>query len=261
MLIRALLWLCFRGRAGPRSTPSPEVRLSFPNCVATNIITLLPPEPPRDPGLPSTGPIVETLNRNADNDARRAELLGAAARAITRLGFDHVRLRDVADEAGVSIGLLQHYFETRDQLGREAFAIVCRERADRITEASATARSSWERIETYLQVAFDWSELSERARAWLDVAAAAARDPSLKLQTSLSFEIWRSPLLTAIEKGTASGELNPIVEPEAAVDAILALIDGTEIRLVADDRDDAETIERTLATTTIVARHLLGPTG
>jgi hypothetical protein len=47
----------------------------------------------------------------------------------------------------------------------------------------------------------------------------------------------------------------------AAADAILALIDGTEVRVVADDRDDRETLQRTLDTTLVITRHLLGPTG
>ena len=53
---------------------------------------------------------------------RRDEVLAAAATVMARMGFERMRLRDVATEAGVSIGLLQHYFETREQLGREAFA-------------------------------------------------------------------------------------------------------------------------------------------
>jgi AcrR family transcriptional regulator len=200
------------------------------------------------------------VERNADSNGRRAELLSAAAAVIARVGFDRVRFRDVAEEAGVSIGMLQHHFKTREQLGREAFVYVCRDRAARITEASARATTAWEQIETYLREALDWPGLFDRARTWLDICAAGSRDPALKRETALIFEYWRSPLLTAIEAGTANGELRPIVTSEAAADAILALIDGTEVRAVGDDVNDPQIAERTLETTLIIARHLLAPT-
>lgn len=198
------------------------------------------------------------MARTPDLDDRRAELLSAAAAVIARVGFDRVRFRDVADEAGVSIGMLQHHFRTREQLGREAFAFVCRDRAARIAEAGAEATTAWDGLETYLREALDWRQLRDRARTWLDICAAGSRDPVLKRETALIFAYWRSPLLATIEEGTANGELRPIVSAEAAADAILALIDGVEVRVVGEDPDDPELPERTLATMLIIARHLLG---
>lgn len=200
------------------------------------------------------------MARQSDTDGRRDELLSAAAAVIARVGFDRVRLRDVADEAGVSIGMLQHYFKTRERLGRDAFAYVCRDRAARITETSAQATTSWERLETYLRDALDWPNLRDIAQTWLGICAAGSRDPALKRQTALIFEIWRTPLLRAIQEGTEQGELQPIVSAEAAADAILAMIDGAEVRIAGDEVDDAAIAERMLDTTLIVARHLLRPT-
>ena len=78
---------------------------------------------------------------------RRDDLLTAAATVMGRMGFERMRLRDVASEAGVSIGLLQHYFETREQLGREAFAAICGTRATPFSseDDGALDRSVWSR--------------------------------------------------------------------------------------------------------------------
>ena len=70
---------------------------------------------------------------------RRDEILAAAATVMARMGFERMRLRDVATEAGVSIGLLQHYFETREQLGRETFAAICGDRAACFAKAAIGA--------------------------------------------------------------------------------------------------------------------------
>jgi AcrR family transcriptional regulator len=189
-------------------------------------------------------------------DERRAELLEAAVRALRRLGFERMRLRDVAAEAGVSIGLLQHYFETREQLGREAFAAACGERARRFAESAEPGGSAWDRIRQMLSYAFDHEGIRDRAGTWLDLCAAARRDPRLQHEALRVQDVWRAPLIAAIAEGVAAGELNPRIERDAAVDLLLALVDGTEL---AATIGDASLSARTmLAATLDVAQYVLG---
>jgi AcrR family transcriptional regulator len=72
--------------------------------------------------------------RYVDHGQRR-QLIGAALlRLAARQGLEALSVRHVAAEAGVSAGMVQHYFHTRDQM--MAFAMsVARERY----EARATA--------------------------------------------------------------------------------------------------------------------------
>ena len=42
-------------------------------------------------------------------EERRAAIMAAAEQLLAVHGFDAMRLRDVAQQAGVSIGLIQHY--------------------------------------------------------------------------------------------------------------------------------------------------------
>ncbi len=62
------------------------------------------------------------MPKQVDADARRAELAAATRRAILRQGLEGVTLREVAREAGWSIGVLTHYFETKDELLRYSLA-------------------------------------------------------------------------------------------------------------------------------------------
>ncbi|HEX4678154.1 MAG TPA: TetR family transcriptional regulator C-terminal domain-containing protein [Gaiellaceae bacterium] len=189
-------------------------------------------------------------------DERRAELLEAAVRALRRLGFERMRLRDVAEEAGVSIGLLQHYFETREQLGREAFAAACGERAHRFAESAEPGGSAWDRIRQMLSFAFDHVGLRDRAATWLDLCAAASRDPRLQREALRVQDVWRAPLVAAIAEGVASGELNPRIDGQAAVDMLLALVDGME--LAATIGDPSLSAKTMLAATLDVAEYMLG---
>ena len=50
------------------------------------------------------------------NEARRTEMLHAAAELICERGFGDTRIADVAKRAGVSSALVIYYFGTRDRL-------------------------------------------------------------------------------------------------------------------------------------------------
>ena len=162
-------------------------------------------------------------------DDKHAELVEAAARVLRRVGFERMRLRDVAAEAEVSIGLLQHYFETREQLGREAFAAACGQRAADFAESAAGIDDSRERIETMLQHAFEPALINDRSGSWLELCAAASRDPGLRAEAIAVQAAWREPILEAIRAGQRDGELSADLDPERAADLLLALVDGAEV--------------------------------
>jgi len=188
---------------------------------------------------------------------RHAELVAAAVTTLRRLGFEQMRLRDVAEEAGVSIGLLQHYFETREQLGREAFVAACGERARRFAESAPQSGSAWSRIERMLRYAFELDGIRDRGATWLDLCAAASRDPRLRREAARVQDVWRKPLRQAIAAGQATGELHPRVAPAAAVEVLLALIDGAELAVTIDTEDE-RLVDRLLGATLEAVRHLLG---
>jgi AcrR family transcriptional regulator len=54
--------------------------------------------------------------KKVDHGARRLEIAEALWRIASTRGLDGVSLRDVAAEADISLGRLQHYFRTKDEM-------------------------------------------------------------------------------------------------------------------------------------------------
>ena len=54
--------------------------------------------------------------KQVDHAARRRAIADALWRVVAREGFEGVSLRHVAAEAGVSMGMVQHYFHTKEQM-------------------------------------------------------------------------------------------------------------------------------------------------
>ncbi|MDQ3655194.1 MAG: TetR family transcriptional regulator [Chloroflexota bacterium] len=56
------------------------------------------------------------MERAAKHETRRAQLADAILDLASREGIEHVTLRGVAAEAGVSMGQVQHYFTTKEDM-------------------------------------------------------------------------------------------------------------------------------------------------
>ena len=59
--------------------------------------------------------------RKVDHDLRRREVAKAAAELIAAKGLDKLTTRALAKHMGCSIGVLSHYFNSKEDIGRAAF--------------------------------------------------------------------------------------------------------------------------------------------
>jgi AcrR family transcriptional regulator len=59
--------------------------------------------------------------RREGEDVRRAELVSATLSSIASLGMEHTTVREIAIKAGVTPGLIRHYFSSKDELVLAAY--------------------------------------------------------------------------------------------------------------------------------------------
>jgi AcrR family transcriptional regulator len=159
-------------------------------------------------------------------DERRPQIVAAAERAIAEHGFESVRLLDVAEEAGLAVGTVQHYFGSRDELLVEALRSANRSGSDRLHDAIEATVDPWERLQA---VAAHVAGL-ERWGLWLDFWAVAARRPELRTAMAAAYEDWRAPILAAIEEGIASGRFAPRLPAVEIASLVVAIADGIGIQ-------------------------------
>jgi len=55
-------------------------------------------------------------DRVEKKDERREQIIGAAVKVFSRLGFHEARVSDIAKEADIAYGLVYHYFESKEQI-------------------------------------------------------------------------------------------------------------------------------------------------
>ncbi|NEA24001.1 TetR/AcrR family transcriptional regulator [Actinomadura bangladeshensis] len=122
------------------------------------------------------------MPRTADHDARRAQIIDGLVRVAGRDGLHAVTMRSVAAEAGVSLRLVQYYFESKAQLMNAALERLERQSHERWAArlADLDDPSPREVVEALLAEALPTDPESRAFHlVWTSYAVLAQTDPSL----------------------------------------------------------------------------------
>jgi AcrR family transcriptional regulator len=168
-----------------------------------------------------------STNNEALRAAQRERILSAAERLMVTHGVERARLRDVSEAAGVSIGTVQHYFDTRDRLIAELFDWSNERRLRAWQAAAPTDGSPWQRLLALLDASLP-EPLLWRSRVWIEFCAMA-RDDELRAKLDRFYDAWRPPFREVIEAGIESGAFHPAAPVEDIVDLFVILGDGASV--------------------------------
>ncbi|MBK6762605.1 MAG: TetR family transcriptional regulator C-terminal domain-containing protein [Micrococcales bacterium] len=162
---------------------------------------------------------------------RREALIAAAVRAIRRNGMLESSTRTVAAEAGVSTGLMHHYFDSYDDLMAAAFERVAAEdlqRARAVVGGLDTPSEQLDAIVSEFQPARDaW-----QFQWWMDAWSSSARHPAVRDIAAKLNAGWQGLLEEILRAGVEAGEFD-CPDPRASAWRLLALLDGLTIQVVA----------------------------
>jgi AcrR family transcriptional regulator len=172
---------------------------------------------------------------------RREHLMAAATRAFARYGYAGATTKRLADEAGVSEGLVYHYFPSKRRLlaaiRDRVFAEV---RAAIALDPVAPERGHVERIVRGILTSFranrDFWRMALFNRGDADVSRTLGAE-----MTKLSGEVHRA-LTRALQREGARA-------PEIESELLLATIEGVTQRFVSDDAYPIDEVTEALVRT------------
>lgn len=152
---------------------------------------------------------------------RRQQICRAAAAVIAREGFAGTTMRMVAEEAGVSTGMLNHYFANRADLLTQALVHVSERSQERYERAIDGVPPGLERLEALLDsVLSDDAEAVETWRVWINASGEAVRLPQLRRTIEERLSHWFDLVEEALE-GIVETEPPPAIPWSWRVDGLL----------------------------------------
>lgn len=163
-------------------------------------------------------------------EATRASIVDSAMRLFAQRGYAHTTIRAIAEHAGVSTGLMYHYFDNKESLLQAVFQNSMAILGKALTEAlERSARP--ERLAALLGTIF---ALLESDRDFWGLFYMMRTQPAIMDVLGDAFREW-----TARLRDLFTAELHAAGRPEPEVDALLlySLVEGTIQQYLLDPAD------------------------
>ncbi|UKA48609.1 TetR family transcriptional regulator C-terminal domain-containing protein [Arthrobacter sp. FW305-123] len=168
-----------------------------------------------------------------DAEARRQEVVQAVFRIIAGDGLERASLREVADEAGLAVGSVRHYFSSSDELLIYSFGVVIDRIAARLEAALASVEEAGpetsEQHHAVLNLLGQFLPLDEElavdACVWMAFRHAARIKPVLAAEAERSHRTVAAivgRLIMILSPGETDAQQTLVTEAER----LLATMDG-----------------------------------
>jgi AcrR family transcriptional regulator len=171
------------------------------------------------------------MPRLVDHDQRRAQIARAFQRLLAADGFGGVSFSRVAGEAGVSVGLIQHYFAGKDALLRFAYEDAVARMSERVQVRVRNGEAAGSPVaevllDTLVELLPLDAERDLEYRVRQGLQAQALHDPGLAAVAWRSGSGLLGYVTSVVESGKESGEVEPAADAGLAARLILATTQG-----------------------------------
>jgi TetR/AcrR family transcriptional regulator, transcriptional repressor of bet genes len=184
------------------------------------------------------------MPKQVDHERRRADIAAAVWRLTVEEGLTAVSMRRVADLAGVSLGQVQHYFTSKDDLLMVAVELIGEQFTRRYTAAHPADSTPLTRARAFLtqMLPLDEERIVE-AHVGSAFLAYATHSPRIAEFLRGGFG-WAADLLVGcIEDGRRVGQVAAVRDPRREARTLLALVDGLAAHTLVGHHTPAEAEE------------------
>ena len=147
--------------------------------------------------MPTKEEVVEQFRCQAIRDA--------AMRVVSRKGYDHVTVQDIADEAGIAKGTVYLYFKSREDILEKTMSVSFEDFHARIAAAIAGGGAFAEVVERVVRTQLEYFD--ERQEFFRLYVAMAEPLGERRLKKHAAYRTHIAQLASMIENGARNGEV------------------------------------------------------
>jgi AcrR family transcriptional regulator len=170
-------------------------------------------------------------------EARRRQILEAAAQVISERGLCDTRIVDVAKRAGASPALVIYYFGSKDRVLAEALTYADESFFADVANKLSTLPSARDQLVELVASSCPLGPSPGEVDSWvlwLELWARARRDTEVARHRERLDHQWRQILGATVRQGQKAGEFGKVDVDSFAI-RLAALIDGLAIVVVLGD--------------------------
>ncbi|MDQ1293035.1 MAG: TetR/AcrR family transcriptional regulator, transcriptional repressor of bet s [Actinomycetota bacterium] len=182
--------------------------------------------------------------RTVDHRERRREITYAVWQVVVKQGFGAVSLRNVAAEASISVGRIQHYFPTKDEMVRYSCQALV-DQAGELYEARTADLGPAEALRFLLTHAVPATEtLRTGVTLWYAYLARSADDPQIARIVRRAQTVAEEQAVRLLHE--AIPDPDPVAasqDPLRLARRLLAMADGLALRVLVGQITASEATE------------------
>ena len=180
----------------------------------------------------------DVTDRPSGRDRRR-DLVQIAYRRIATRGFEGLRVRDVAREAGINHATLLYYFSTKEALIQEVVGYLAQEFSiNRAPGPSTAALGPLEELRReFADARYRVRAMPEMFVVLAELTIRSRRDPAIARILHALFDGWREYLVSLLTRGVAEGAFRPDLDVEATARTIMAQLTAIGYQVLGPSGD------------------------
>lgn len=168
------------------------------------------------------------------SEKRKNQILDAAMKTFSEVGFHKARMSDIADTSGLSKGSLYWYFDSKDSIILNLLEKIFEPELNDLKALLTDSRSAEDRLGIYVdRVSDDMVAMLKWMPLIHDFIALAFRKEPVRKAISSYYQRHLEILLSLIQQGLDSGEFQADSAMEASI-AIGSILEGTVLLWVYD---------------------------
>jgi AcrR family transcriptional regulator len=177
------------------------------------------------------------MGRKSLATQRRAQIIEAFYRCITRDGLHNASTRRIAEEAGVQASILHHYFKDRNEMIEELVKDIVSKTTARYTAEIGRCKDPTIRFNKAVDFLFGPDMINdENFGFFYDCWAQAGRNEKVRESFTMLYRRFREAMINLLVETNKSAGLSPAQVKELAT-MIVAIQDGVSIQWDMDRRN------------------------
>lgn len=172
-------------------------------------------------------------------EARRQQIMDAAATCFAHKGFHRTTMHDICQVAELSPGAVYRYFSSKDEI-IEAMQEQGRQHSAAIIEAVTTERkNTLDVLEGVVDVFFSKLEDTRDCAVHIELWAEAMTNPRVREVIVRFHDAVRNAFVTKIvQEAQERGEINARLDPDAVARVMVSFFDGLVLQKTLDPEVD-----------------------
>ena len=190
-------------------------------------------------------PQIAEMTKDAALHDRRELIVSAATRCFVAKGFHQTGIRDIAAEAGISLGNLYNHFQNKDALIAE-IARMDAEALQEILESLREIADPRQALTQFLDCYLDYALWPENVALTVEITAEAFRNRDVAKAFTVNRSVVTKAVSDILKRGIKAGQFDTALNTDEVSGLILDAVEGLALRLAFSGRQTAKAPRRTL---------------